>query len=201
MITDKGGIDRRIRRTKRNLQSAFILLLNEKDYYRITVTDIVTQADYNRATFYRHYQDKESLVQDLINIILEDLIKSFRYPYKNKKWLSVDSLSSSNVIIFYHILDNVNFYRLWKDSEGIPGFQTQFINTLIQLHKNDISNYANPDMDMDDELFITYRAYGVWGLIINWIKSDFQIPVEDMTDQLIKILNYHPSSRYKLNHF
>ncbi|MEK4299542.1 TetR-like C-terminal domain-containing protein [Oceanobacillus sp. FSL W8-0428] len=105
------------------------------------------------------------------------------------------------MIIFYHILNNMAFYQLWKDSEGIPGFQSQFINTLIQLHKNDISNYANQKTDMDNELFITYRAYGVWGLIINWIKSDFQTPVEDMTNQLIKILNYHPASKYKLNNY
>lgn len=201
MVTDYGAEDRRIRRTKMNLQNALILLLNEKDYHRITVTDIVTSADYNRTTFYRHYQDKEALAQDLIHAILEDLTKSFRFPYKNKKWLTVDSLTTSNVIIFHHILNNMNFYRLWKDSEGIPGFQSQFINTLIQLHKNDIANYANQETDMDNELFITYRAYGVWGLIINWIKSDFETPVEDMTNQLIKILNYYPAAKYKLNNY
>ncbi|WP_170140670.1 TetR/AcrR family transcriptional regulator [Oceanobacillus arenosus] len=189
--------DRRIRRTKRNLKRALISLMNEKGYRSITVTYIVDLADYNRTTFYRHYQDKEELANGLVDDMIDELTTAFRFPYKNNNFVKVDALSPSNVVIFDHILKNADFYKLWKGSEGIPGFQEKFINTLIKLHKNDINYFPNQQTDINDDYFITYRAYGVWGLIVNWIKDDFKTPSHDMANQLIRIINYHPLREYE----
>ncbi|WP_249870548.1 TetR/AcrR family transcriptional regulator [Oceanobacillus saliphilus] len=197
MLPKNVSEDRRIRRTKRNLKRAFTMLMKEKTYRSITVTDIVNRADYNRTTFYRHYQDKEELVQELVDDMIAELTKAFRFPYKNNRFVKVDALSPSNVIIFDHILKNADFYSLWKNSEGIPGFQDKIINTFIELHKNDIVYFPNQQTEMDDDYFITYRAYGVWGLIVKWIKDDFKTPSHDMAIQLIKIINYHPREKYE----
>ncbi|MEC5423193.1 TetR/AcrR family transcriptional regulator [Virgibacillus sp. C22-A2] len=194
-------VDRRIRRTKRNLKKAAINLMKIKEYNSITVKDIVASADYNRATFYRHYQDKEDLKDQLVDELLDKLINAFRYPYKNSKFVNAYSLTPSNVRIFDYIKDNADFYMLWKDSEGIPGFQGKFIQTLTELFNQDIVHLSNQQGDIDNELFITYRTYGVWGLIINWIKSDFKTPSQDMAKQLINIINYHPLKIYETKHF
>lgn len=186
--------DRRVRRTKRNLKNTFILLMKNKPYHSITVTDIVENADYNRTTFYRHFQDKEELVEDLVNEMLVKLVDAFRYPYKNSKYVQINRLSPRNVIIFDYILQHENFYSLWKDSDGIPGFQDKFIKTMIKLHKEDINYSTN---EVEDDYFITYRAYGVWGLILNWIKNDFSSSSEEMAKQLIKIINHHPLQVYE----
>ncbi|MGJ9458062.1 TetR/AcrR family transcriptional regulator [Oceanobacillus sp. CF4.6] len=189
--------DRRIRRTKSNLKRAFILLMNEKTYRSITVTDIVDRADYNRTTFYRHYQDKEELEQELVDDMIAELTKAFRFPYKYNRIVKVDALSPSNVIIFEHILNNADFYKLWKDSDGIPGFQDKIIDTFIELQKNDIIYFPNQQTNMNDDYFITYRAYGVWGLIVKWIKEDFKTPPHEMANELIKIISYHPLRTYE----
>ena len=54
--------DLRIRRTHKFLQEAMIELVIEKGFDAITVGDIAERAMINRATFYRHYQDKYDLV-------------------------------------------------------------------------------------------------------------------------------------------
>lgn len=51
------GLDRRTRRTREALMRALIALLQEKPLTAITVTELTTLADVNRATFYTHYQD------------------------------------------------------------------------------------------------------------------------------------------------
>lgn len=195
MLIRSSQEDRRVRRTKRNLKKAFILLMENKPYHNITVTDIVEKADYNRTTFYRHYQDKEELVEDLVNEMLTKLIDAFRNPYKNVKYVHVNNLSPSKVIIFDYILEHKSFYLLWKDSEGIPGFQEQFIKTMINLHKEDINYSTN---EIEEEPFIIYKAYGVWGLILNWIKNDFTSSSEEMAKQLIRIINYQPLPVYEV---
>jgi AcrR family transcriptional regulator len=55
--------DRRVRRTRDLLRSAFLSLVLEKGYDRITVQDILDRADVGRSTFYAHYRDKEDLLR------------------------------------------------------------------------------------------------------------------------------------------
>jgi AcrR family transcriptional regulator len=55
--------DRRVRRTRELLRRAFLSLILEKGYDRITVQDILDRADVGRSTFYAHYRDKEDLLQ------------------------------------------------------------------------------------------------------------------------------------------
>lgn len=59
-------MDRRIKKTKQALNQALFTLLDEKTFQQITITDIVTVADVNRGTFYKHYRDKEELLDSIL---------------------------------------------------------------------------------------------------------------------------------------
>lgn len=54
--------DLRVRRTRKMLMQALIELTIEKGFAALTVQDIADRAMINRATFYRHYLDKYSLL-------------------------------------------------------------------------------------------------------------------------------------------
>jgi AcrR family transcriptional regulator len=66
--------DRRIRRTQQLLAKALISLTLEKGYEAVTIRDITTRADVGYATFFRHYKDKNELLQDVVDVMLEELI-------------------------------------------------------------------------------------------------------------------------------
>ena len=53
-------------RSRRLIHQAFLELLQEKDFEKITVTDIVKRADINRSTFYAHYPDVRGMVEALL---------------------------------------------------------------------------------------------------------------------------------------
>jgi AcrR family transcriptional regulator len=57
-------VDRRVQKTRRLLQKAFIDLIVEKGYDCITVQDILDKANVGRSTFYTHFQDKDELLHD-----------------------------------------------------------------------------------------------------------------------------------------
>ena len=57
--------DRRITKTRKAIYSAFLQLLNQKDYETITVQEIIDLADVGRSTFYSHYESKELLLDEL----------------------------------------------------------------------------------------------------------------------------------------
>lgn len=56
------GEDRRRARSRRALSEAFVSLLQEKPYARISVRDIVAKANVGRSTFYEHFENKEQLM-------------------------------------------------------------------------------------------------------------------------------------------
>ncbi|EAE5097757.1 TetR family transcriptional regulator, partial [Listeria monocytogenes] len=66
-------MDRRVKKTKKAFNQALFTLLDQKPFQQITITDIVTEADVNRGTFYKHYRDKEELLDSIIEEILMDL--------------------------------------------------------------------------------------------------------------------------------
>ena len=59
-------IDRRIVRTRRAIHIAFIDLLTEHEYTKITITALAKRADIDRKTFYTHYSSIDSLFEDVI---------------------------------------------------------------------------------------------------------------------------------------
>jgi AcrR family transcriptional regulator len=56
-------VDRRISRTRRSIDAAFLALLQRRGYDAVSVSDIVREADVGRATFYEHYTSKDDLLR------------------------------------------------------------------------------------------------------------------------------------------
>lgn len=53
--------------TKQSLINAFVTLVNEKDFEKITISDLTRGAKVNRATFYAHFNDKYELLDYMID--------------------------------------------------------------------------------------------------------------------------------------
>ena len=58
-------VDKRIRKTKKNLKATLIEMMNEIPFEEIAITDLCKQADISRITFYSHYNDKYALIDDI----------------------------------------------------------------------------------------------------------------------------------------
>lgn len=75
-------IDLRVVKTKRNIKSAMVSLLNEKDFHDITVQDILDRALINRSTFYRYYDDKYDLAKQLCKSCLNGARNILEEPFQ-----------------------------------------------------------------------------------------------------------------------
>lgn len=62
---------RNARRSRKMIRDAFLGLLQEKPFAKITATDIINRADVNRSTFYAHYPDVKGLVEEIIGEIID----------------------------------------------------------------------------------------------------------------------------------
>jgi AcrR family transcriptional regulator len=66
--------DPRIIKTRQALFRALACLLKEKEFERITVSDIIREAHVTRKTFYNHYQDKIDMVQEYQTMLSKEIL-------------------------------------------------------------------------------------------------------------------------------
>ena len=74
--------DRRIRKTKQQLQEGFIHLRKTKSIKYITVKELCELTDLNRGTFYLHYRDIYDLSEQMENEIIlkfEELLNALHH--------------------------------------------------------------------------------------------------------------------------
>ena len=70
-------IDRRVVRTRTALADALVALIRRKDYDRITVEDILAEANVGRATFYAHFTSKDDLLRRSLDRLRSHLVAAF----------------------------------------------------------------------------------------------------------------------------
>ena len=67
-------LDRRVRKTRRQLKECLTRLLKEKKIQDITVRELAEMADINRGTFYLHYSN----LAEVLETVLEDAMLQTR---------------------------------------------------------------------------------------------------------------------------
>lgn len=57
------------------IKEALFVLMKEKTFDKITITEIITRAGVSRMGFYRNYESKESVIEDFILTVFEDTVE------------------------------------------------------------------------------------------------------------------------------
>jgi len=65
--------DRRVERSRTALTRAFVSLLFERGYGKVTVKDIIARADVGRSTFYDHFNNKNEVLRASLSDMLWSL--------------------------------------------------------------------------------------------------------------------------------
>jgi AcrR family transcriptional regulator len=111
--------DLRVRRTRKLLQDALIELTIERGFSAVTVRDIAERAMVNRATFYRHYQDK----YDLLNKYMDDLYAMLDSPDEPATRIDAPEKPPAGLVrMLEHVQAHADFYRAMLGKRGDPEF-------------------------------------------------------------------------------
>jgi AcrR family transcriptional regulator len=182
--------DLRVRRTRKLLQRALLEAASEKGFAHVTVSDIAERAMVNRATFYRHYEDKYDLLAHYIRE-LSELIES-----DEGKTSSDNSLAQSPdmppglVNLLRHIQANADFYRVMLGSQGDPSFCAQsFRNYIEQGFRRKLSSQpaqSDPSRPPID-LTVSYILGAGVSAIVWWLENDRPCLPEQMAVWLYQL--------------
>ncbi|WP_455649345.1 TetR-like C-terminal domain-containing protein [Enterocloster citroniae] len=183
MSTD--SIDRRVRKTRRQLRECLISLLKEKKVQDITVRELTDMADLNRGTFYLHYKD----VFDLLEKTEAELQDEF-----NQLVLKHDAvdLKQRPAVIFNEIYslvyENADLIEILLGENG----DLNFVNRLKKLIREkclkdwmEVFRTGNPAIF---DAFFSYIASGCVGLVQYWLQTGLKETPQQMaklTEQII----------------
>jgi AcrR family transcriptional regulator len=118
--------DRRVKRTQNLLAKALIALTLEKGYDAITIRDITQRADVGYATFFRHYHDKDELLQDVLEVVLEELMHVF-FSSSYQGDPAVDGL-----LLFRYVQQHSEVIRVLLSSRGSSSLIQRIIEAVTQ---------------------------------------------------------------------
>ena len=74
-MKENGNQDRRTIKTQKIIWDTFSVLILEKGFSQVRISDIVSRADINRSTFYLHYRDKYDLLEQMTQETFQDIRK------------------------------------------------------------------------------------------------------------------------------
>jgi len=186
-------IDLRIVRTKKSIKRAFLDLLKEKNYNKITIQDIAEEAIINRNTFYLHYLDKDDLLDQLSYECLNKLKESMNSSR------NIDTIDDLGYDDFYEIIKKVfevieedfEFYKVIMGDESIPYLSIKFTN-VIKNHMSEGLNNSGPlkagKTNIDHGIiYVEYMAAGLIGVIRFWVNNRHKYSIEEVSRIVINI--------------
>jgi AcrR family transcriptional regulator len=121
--------DRRVKRSQQLLAKALISLTLEKGYDAVTIRDITDRADVAYATFFRHYDHKDALLDKVVEVILDDMSHLLQ-PRPETAGLQV----AVGIQIFEYVQANSELCRVLLGSRG-----KERLIEMLQATRQDIS--------------------------------------------------------------
>jgi AcrR family transcriptional regulator len=183
--------DLRVRRTRKLLQKALLEAASEKGFAHVTVRDITERAMVNRATFYRHYEDKYDLLAHYIKE-LSELIDSDEgeTPLGNPSLPNLDTPPSGLAKLLRHMQANADFYRVMLSKQGDPTFCAQSFRGYIEQGYRRILSSQAPSSDPNRppiDLTVNYLLNAGIGAIVWWLENDQPCSPEQMAVWLYQL--------------
>jgi AcrR family transcriptional regulator len=118
----------RVKRTRILLREALISLIEEQGFEAITIGALTERAMVSRAAFYRNYQDKYDLVEQIFEEALSALFEAINE-------LGQEHPAEVWVRFFEHIAQYDRLYRALLGKKGSPWFAQKMRARLMELIK------------------------------------------------------------------
>lgn len=132
-------MDRRRRKSRASLIEAMVQLVGEKPYPDITIEDVTARADVARATFYAHFKDKGSLLQEATASLVADLATSV----DERGPRSGTYTGGGVLVIIEHADAHRALYRLILSGEGGAPCRALLVDALEQTTTEIFSRMAD----------------------------------------------------------
>ena len=177
-------------RSRKMIKKAFVELMQEKDWQKITVTDIVKRCDLNRGTFYAHYPNVRAVLEQIENEMiysLEELLSATKtYPLDEELMPVLLKITS-------YLESDIDFYRMLANSTGAEQFSIKLKNLLAEKVINNHQNNIPSHLKTEFVATTRFLSGGFVSLYFDWFKGEINCSL----DELCTTVNHIMVSAFK----
>ena len=199
-------MDRRIQRTRRALRSALLDIIKEKKYDSMSVEEITQRANLGRATFYLHYKDKEDLLVDEFNEIVNERARTVSdIPFS--AWLpeleNPDHTTENKPVVpllmaFQHIMNHAELYQILLQNEK----SDRTLERIRKIIAQSITDFLQRKLENDPipilfevplDLLAAYFSGALLSCVDWWFEQGLSYSPEEMTRMFQRL--FYPGAR------
>ena len=198
--------DLRVKRTHKLLREALITLIEERGFDALTVEEITQRALVSRTAFYRYYQDKYDLVEQIFEETMANLQSAIHPGYREilnrfanhpplDPWAEIFSITGSQpapepwVHFFEQIAHHDRLYRALLGKKGSPWFVSTWRTALAEGMRHYLQEMAStlnqPSIAkmcvFADGLVPTLLAAQLIDTITWWLEQESPYPPRQIT--------------------
>ena len=156
--------------TRRAIKESFLKLLNQRPLNQITVKDIVEDCGINRNSFYYHFADPPTLLEEIMAEQVSMLVES--HP-------TIDSVQEESDAIVEFVMGNKRaIYHIYNSLS-----RDVFERHLMEVCRYIVSTYLNTvlgDMaEADRAAILRFHKCVCFGSIIDWLNGGMKDDVSD----------------------
>ena len=164
--------DTRSLRTREALRRAILALLERKALEKVTIRDLVSEAAISYATFFRHYPDKEALLDDVTSEEIGRLM-ALTLPLLN----SADTRASARALSVY-VWENRALWAILLTGGAAALLKAEFVGQMGGL------TLAADDADtiIPTDLRITFCVAGILEILAWWLEYGQDVSIDQMAE-------------------
>lgn len=160
-------MDRRVRKTRDALYSAFVSLIVERGYETISVQDIIDAADVGRTTFYAHFKSKDELLTFGFQRLHDELLALLDGDGRQGHWNFLEPLLE-------HAKAHFGLYRSLLGGNAGRLAESAFQSIVEEMVARELKD------DGHDRIVVAMLAGAVVGAIRRWIAVPAGISVAEV---------------------
>ncbi len=154
---------------RESIEKALILLMEEKEFDDITITDITKRAGVSRVTYYRNYSSKE----DILTGYLYNVVTDFYIALKD--YDAVTQTTDLWMTLFQKVREHSQEIVLLMKA----GYADELLNSYIRgINANLSGPEENPDLYYSN----CYWVGALHSMTKEWIRCGMREPISKMVD-------------------
>lgn len=170
--------------TKECIESALILLMQEKSFSEISIQEIIRRAGVGRSSYYRNYKSKEAILESKLDSMIKEVLDSFgKFDFSvesPESWLTVLKMAKKHS----------QEYKLLLDA----GFGDKILRKIIETFKN------NPNNDEEIRITDIYIAGSIYSVMTQWILDGMKTDESKIANICCSLMFKGMKTVYKCEH-
>lgn len=177
-------MDRRQQKTREAIFRAFSTLLSSKSYIKITVQEIIDEANIGRSTFYSHFETKDDLLKELCTDLFDHIFSDSLDTEGTHDFSLADGNPDSMIThILYHLRDNkknIIGILTCESGELFLRFFKQYLNELITQHL--LKGVEHKNATVPDDFLVNHIAGSFVEMVQWWLKNNMKQSPEELAE-------------------